>query len=242
MVQPIVAVSDRRAHAYEALARFQTGGTESPLLWFALADEFGLRDELELACLRTALGIFEGRPEGSRLSVNLSGPLLLDERTSDLLSGQVTLDGLILELTENSLLEDTPGLHARISDLISRGVRFAVDDMGARYSGLRQVTTVRPSYLKLDRSLISSIDCDPDRGALVSAMLSYARQTGGHLVAEGVETEAELETLTQLGVQLVQGYHLARPGWPWPEITPVAETPVAEAIAHHAPRAGAAAA
>ena len=67
--------------------------------------------------------------------------------------------------------------------------------MGAGYSGLRQITTLRPSYLKLDRSLISGIDSDPDRGALVAAMLGYARQTGGHLVAEGVETEAELETL-----------------------------------------------
>ena len=64
--------------------------------------------------------------------------------------------------------------------------------MGAGYSGLRQITTVRPTYLKLDRSLISGIDSDPDRGALVTALLGYARQTGGHLVAEGVETEAEL--------------------------------------------------
>src|ERR1019366_1628762 len=61
---------------------------------------------------------------------------------------------------------------------------------GAGYSGLRQITTVRPSYLKLDRSLICEIDGDPDRGALVSALLGYARQTGGHLVAEGVETAA----------------------------------------------------
>ena len=90
--------------------------------------------------------------------------------------------------------------------------------MGAGYSGLRQITTIRPSYLKLDRSLISGIDTDPDRGALVSAMLGYARQTGGHLVAEGVETEAELTALLALGVSLVQGFYLARPGWPWPEV------------------------
>jgi EAL domain-containing protein (putative c-di-GMP-specific phosphodiesterase class I) len=91
--------------------------------------------------------------------------------------------------------------------------------MGAGYSGLRQITTVRPSYLKLDRSLISGIDTDPDRGALVSAMLGYARQTGGHLVAEGVETHEELETLLDLGVELIQGYYLGRPGVPWPEVT-----------------------
>jgi EAL domain-containing protein (putative c-di-GMP-specific phosphodiesterase class I) len=131
---------------------------------------------------------------------------------------QPGLEGLILELTENSLLENTAGTHAEISRLLAAGVQFAVDDMGAGYSGLRQITTVRPTYLKLDRSLISGIDTDPDRGALVSAMLGYARQTGGQLVAEGVETEAELETLIQLGVELVQGFYLARPGWPWPAV------------------------
>ncbi|MDQ6835964.1 MAG: EAL domain-containing protein [Actinomycetota bacterium] len=215
-VQPIVTTAGRRTHAYEALARFQGRGTSNPLHWFALADEFGLRDELELACLARALELLPGRPEGTLLSVNLSGPLLLDERTQAVLRERDSLSGLILELTENSLLEDTPGLHTEISELQAAGVRFAVDDMGAGYSGLRQMTTVRPSYMKLDRSLISGIDQDPDRGALISALISYARQTGGHLVAEGVETEAELSALTQLGVELVQGFHVARPSWPWP--------------------------
>ena len=87
-VQPIVNVPEASVHGYEALARFQTGGTQSPLHWFALADEFGLRDELELACLRAALALFELRPAGSVFSVNLSCPLLLDARTEMLLSGR----------------------------------------------------------------------------------------------------------------------------------------------------------
>jgi diguanylate cyclase (GGDEF)-like protein len=218
VMQPIVSMSTGAPHAFEALARFQTRGASSPLHWFALADEFGVRDRLELACLQAALRHLHERPAGTALSVNLSGPLLLDRRTSELLDATGGLSGLILELTENSLLEDTPGLHAEISRLLALGVRFAVDDMGVGYSGLRQITTLRPSYLKLDRSLISGIDADPDRGALVTAMLGYAHQTNGHLVAEGVETEAELETLRVLGVDLVQGYYLARPGWPWPEV------------------------
>jgi EAL domain-containing protein (putative c-di-GMP-specific phosphodiesterase class I) len=142
----------------------------------------------------------------------------MDPRTDELLRSARHLDRLILEVTENSLLEDTPGLVAEISRLIATGIKFAVDDMGAGYSGLRQITTVRPNYLKLDRSLISGIDTDPDRGALVSAMLGYVRQTGGHLVAEGVETEAELETLIDLGVNLIQGYLLGRPDQPWPQV------------------------
>ncbi|HEX3690654.1 MAG TPA: bifunctional diguanylate cyclase/phosphodiesterase [Solirubrobacteraceae bacterium] len=217
-VQPIVSVPDGAIHAYEALARFRLGSSSNPLHWFALADEFAVRDRLELACLRAGLELLGDLPHGARLSVNLSGPLLLDSRTSELLGQTPHLDRLILEITENSLLEDTPGVVAEIERLISQGLNFAVDDMGSGYSGLRQITTVRPTYLKLDRSLISGIDADPDRGALVSAMLSYVRQTGGHLIAEGVETEAELHTLRRLGVTLIQGYLLGRPAPPWPTV------------------------
>jgi EAL domain-containing protein (putative c-di-GMP-specific phosphodiesterase class I) len=164
------------------------------------------------------LELLDDLPAGTRLSVNLSGPLLLDVRIDELLRSARHLDRLILEVTENSLLEETPGLIAAISRLIADGIHFAVDDMGAGYSGLRQITTVRPNYIKLDRSLISGIDTDPDRGALVAAMLGYVHQTGGHLVAEGVETEAELQTLLDLGVTLIQGYLLGRPGSPWPAV------------------------
>jgi diguanylate cyclase (GGDEF)-like protein len=228
VVQPIVSLRSGAPHAYEALARFETAG---PLHWFALADEFGMRDRLELACLRAALAYLPHRPKGTLLTVNLSGPLLLDPRTSELLLDVGDLSGLILELTENSLVDDGPRLHTEISRLISLGVRFAVDDMGAGYSGLRQITTVRPSYLKLDRSLISGIDTDPGRGALVTALLGYAERTGGHLVAEGIETEAELETLAALGVDLVQGFLLGRPAPPWPQVTRpcMGEAPVAPA-------------
>jgi diguanylate cyclase (GGDEF)-like protein len=217
-VQPIVDLRSGETRAYEALARFESSTGIGPLHWFALADEMGMRDELELACLREALRLLEPRPENTLLSVNLSGSLLLDQRTHDLLALQPALHGLIIELTENSLLEDTAGLQAAIAKLHALGVTIAIDDMGAGYSGLRQITTVHPTYLKLDRSLIKDIDLDPDRGALVSALIGYATQTGGYLVAEGVETVAELETLQQLGVTLVQGFLLARPGPPWPAV------------------------
>lgn len=220
VVQPIVDLRSGEVHAYEALARFHTRGTQSPLHWFSLADVFGIRDELELAVLKTALELLPARPAGSLLSVNLSGPLLLDRRTQALLDAQPTLSGLIVEVTENSLLEATADLHAEITGLLAREVRFAVDDIGAGYSGLRQMTTLRPSYLKLDRSLIRDIDSDSHRAALITALLGYARQTGGHLVAEGVETAAELATLTELGVPLVQGFYLGGPDVPWPDRSP----------------------
>jgi predicted signal transduction protein with EAL and GGDEF domain len=218
-VQPIVALAEGSAHAYEALARFGLGTNNSPLHWFALADELGARDRLELACLRTALGLLEQLPGHALLSVNLSGPLLLDPRTDLLLRSVTDPRRLILELTENSLLDDSPVFAEEIARRRRQGFHFAVDDMGAGYSGLRQITTLHPSYLKLDRSLVSGIDSDPDRAALIGAMLGYVRQVGGHLIAEGVETEAEFDALVSLGVELIQGYLLGRPGPPWPQPT-----------------------
>jgi diguanylate cyclase (GGDEF)-like protein len=217
VVQPIVDLNTRHAHAYEALARFGVRGGDSPLQWFSLADELGMRQELELACLKAALLLFSARPAGSLLSINLSGPLLQDARTREILDAQESLEGLMIEITEDALIEDDARMQAAIAPLVARGVRFAVDDMGAGYSGLRQIISLRPSYLKLDRGLVQGIDADPERAAMVAAMLGYAQSTGGYLVAEGVETAEELKTLVDLGVPLVQGYYLGRPGVPWPE-------------------------
>ncbi|HTU31976.1 MAG TPA: bifunctional diguanylate cyclase/phosphodiesterase [Solirubrobacteraceae bacterium] len=222
VAQPIVDISRGEAHAYEALARFEAGSTSSPLHWFALADELDARDQLELACLRAALQRFCERPPGTSLSVNISGSLLADPRTHALLAEHEDLHGLIIELTENSVVDDTSGLTGHIRGLSARGAQFALDDMGAGYSGLTQMMTVRPDYLKLDRGLISGIDTDPGRAALVAAMLSYAEHTGGRLVAEGVETAGELEALRELGVTLIQGFYLGRPGPGWPTPDPAA--------------------
>jgi len=215
VVQPIVDLHSRRVHAFEALARFGENGG-SPLQWFSLADELGRRQDLELACLGAALALFDRRPPGTLLSVNLSGPLLFDSRTVRLLGAVPSLEGLILEITEEALVEDDNRMQAAIAPLAARGARLAIDDMGAGYSGLRQIIALRPSYLKLDRALVRGIDVDPERAALVSAMLGYATATGGNLVAEGAETAEELATLLTLGVPLVQGYYLGRPGAPWP--------------------------
>ena len=215
-VQPIVDLRTGSIHAYEALARLGPAGAGSPLQWFSLADEFGERDALERACLRAALELFSTRPAGMRLSVNLSAPVLLDPRTLRILDSPADLSGLIIEVTEEALVQSDAQLRAAMAPLRARGARLAVDDVGAGYSGLRQLTTVHPSYLKLDRSLVSGIDCDAERAALVSALVGYAERVGSLLVAEGIENEAELRTLRELGAPLAQGFYLGRPGPPWP--------------------------
>ncbi len=216
-VQPIVNVHTGSVHAYEALARF-AGSTEGPLHWFSMAAALGKRDALERACLRAALHLFGQRPAGVSLSVNLSAPVLLDPLTLEMLDEQHDLQGLIVEITEETLVQSDTELRSVIVPLQERGACLAVDDMGAGYSGLRQITTVHPGYLKLDRSLISGIDRDSDRAALVGALVGYSKQVGSLLVAEGIEYSAELRMLGDLGVPLAQGYYTGRPGRPWPDV------------------------
>ncbi len=220
-VQPIVDPRSGAVHAYEALARFGRRSTDSPLHWLAVAEEFGERDLLERACLRAALALFASRPPGTLLSVNLSAPVLLDRRTLELLEQPADLSGLIVEVTEEALVQSESQLQQAMRPLLARGAKLAVDDMGAGYSGLRQITTVHPSYLKLDRSLIAGIDEDSDRQALVGALVSYAMHVGSLLVAEGIETPSELSALIDLGVPLVQGFYLGRPAAPWSRVAAV---------------------
>jgi EAL domain-containing protein (putative c-di-GMP-specific phosphodiesterase class I) len=224
VVQPIVDIRSGSMHAYEALARFGLQRNDgSPLHWLSLAQELGLRGALERACLRKALELLAERPPGTSLSVNLSAPVLLEAQTMAMLeaAGDDQADGLaglIIEITEETLVHGELQLLSAIAPLRARGARLAVDDMGAGYSGLRQITAVRPSYLKLDRSLVSSIHEDGERAALLGALAGYAQQVGSLLVAEGVETEAELRAVRELGVPLVQGYYFGRPASPWPQL------------------------
>jgi EAL domain-containing protein (putative c-di-GMP-specific phosphodiesterase class I) len=217
VVQPIVDLRSGSVHAYEALARFGDGG-ESPLHWLGVAQELGERDALERACLKVALELFATRPRNGRLTVNLSAPVLLDSRTLAMFERLRDLRGLIIEITEETLVFSDGELHSAIAPLQARGACLAVDDMGAGYSGLRQITAVHPRYLKLDRSLISGIDGDADRAELVRALAGYSQHVGCLLIAEGIEQPAELRTLIELGVPLAQGYYVARPAPPWPVV------------------------
>jgi diguanylate cyclase (GGDEF)-like protein len=220
VVQPIVDLRNGSIHAYEALARFGANGGGSPLQWFSLADELGEREALEQACLREALALFPHRPRGTRLSVNLSAPVLLDRSTLRMLDHIRDLSELIIEVTEEALVHNDEQLNVALAPLRERGAQMAVDDMGAGYSGLGQIMAVHPSYLKLDRSLISGIDVDPERAALIGALADYAARVGSLLVAEGMETAEELHALIELGVPLAQGFYLSRPSAPWPLVQP----------------------
>jgi EAL domain-containing protein (putative c-di-GMP-specific phosphodiesterase class I)/putative methionine-R-sulfoxide reductase with GAF domain len=201
---------------YEALARMPLEPIHPPNWWLDRAAEVGLRGKLELACLVAAASL--GDPPADRmLFVNVSPSTLTDPDALLLLDSLPSR--LVIELTEQEAVADYEELRDHLAPWLARGVRFAVDDTGAGYSSLRHVIELEPDFLKLDRELVREVDRDRNRRALVRAVVAFASEVGTSVVAEGVETLAELDTLREAEVHLVQGYLLARPGEPWPKLS-----------------------
>ena len=125
------------------------------------------------------------------------------------------LSGITFEITENALVTEGPELELALQDIRARGARIAVDDAGAGYAGFAQLVRVRPDIVKLDRSLVQSVDTEPTKAAVIKAFVGFADDTGALICAEGIETAAELHIVTELGAATGQGYLLGRPqaGW-----------------------------
>ncbi|MGA3146559.1 MAG: EAL domain-containing protein [Acidimicrobiales bacterium] len=215
VVQPVVRPADQLIVGYEALARMPLEPVRPPDWWLAKAEQFGLRRQLEVACLAAAaeLGPI---PEERLLFVNLSPSLLADPAAIQVLDDLP--DRLVIEWTEQEAVADYCLLRHDLEPWLARGVRIAIDDAGAGYSSLRHVIELTPDFLKLDRELVRDLGTDKNRRALVSAMVAFARDVGTSVIAEGVESETELDILCDAEVHLVQGYLLARPGPAWPTV------------------------
>lgn len=125
---------------------------------------------------------------------------------------------VVLEITERASLDEVKDARARIADLREIGFMIAIDDLGAGYAGLTSFATLQPEIVKLDMSLIRGVDRDSTRQKLVRSMTALCKDLGMTVVAEGVETTAERDTLTELGCDLLQGYLFARPGRPFPDV------------------------
>jgi len=230
VMQPWVDLATGRIAGYEALARFPGTG-RGPDAWFEQAHRCGLGPELETAAVRCALDVAPP-PPGTFLSVNLSPSSL------SLASVRAALPQdarhLVLEVTEHEALVDTKALEHALSDVRRRGARIAVDDAGAGYAGLTSLMRLRPDMIKLDRSLISALDDDPAKVAMVESLVRFARRTGAEVCAEGIETLDELAILADLDVTFGQGYALARPAPPWPALPDTLAASLADRVARPA--------
>ena len=204
--QPIVRLADRSVIGYEALTRFDDN--VAPDLRFAEAAALGCGLDLETACLRAAVATEGDLPAGAWLCLNASAAMVLSGAMQAILR---RVDRpVVIEVTEHVAIDDYEALRGAVGSL-GPGAWLAVDDAGAGFAGLRHVVELRPHVVKLDGSIVRGIDGDPARQSIVAGMVHYARTSDSHLVAEGVETEAEAEALTRLGVELAQGFLFALP-------------------------------
>jgi EAL domain-containing protein (putative c-di-GMP-specific phosphodiesterase class I) len=217
--QPIIELDDGRIVGFEALSRFDGG--DQPLSvdgWFELANRAGMCLELEVACMSAIVdAMARSRALPGYVSINVS-PKTLIEYDFDQLPDRAAQGGWVLEITEHTEVTDYPVLARRVQELQARGFRIAIDDAGAGYSSLRHVLRLSPDIVKLDVSLTRDIDKMVRHQLLASAIISFSKSTGIRLIAEGIETVAERDTLVRLGVPYGQGYLFGRPSpvAPWP--------------------------
>jgi EAL domain-containing protein (putative c-di-GMP-specific phosphodiesterase class I)/DNA-binding response OmpR family regulator len=205
--QPIVALGSREMVGYEALTRFADG--VRPDLRFTEAASIGLGHDYELAAIEAALMAASGLPGEAFLTLNMSPGLVLESGRRLRKMIGTTSRQLIFELTEHVPIDDYAALRRAIGKLGDVGI--AVDDAGAGYASLRHILELRPTFAKLDISLVRGIDADELRQALAAGLVYFALRSGCHLIAEGVETEDEAAELLRLGVEFAQGYLFGRP-------------------------------
>ena len=220
--QPIFDLRSQEVVGYEALSRFPAEVGRSPQEWFDLARKHGLAVELEAAAVRAALEV-PGRPAGASLSLNLSPEALLSGR--ELLNLPEDLSSITIEVTENALVTEGPELEMALQDLRARGARIAVDDAGVGYAGFAQLVRVRPDVVKLDRSLVESVNVQPTKAAVIKAFVGFAEDTGALICAEGIETAGELHVVRALGSATGQGFLLGRPDADWVPAQPAVALP-----------------
>jgi EAL domain-containing protein (putative c-di-GMP-specific phosphodiesterase class I) len=215
--QPIVDLAGATVAGYEALARFP--GTAGPDVWFAAAAECGLAAELEALAIHKALAAVPALPDDTFLTVDVSPHLLGTDVVREAFATRPDLRRVVVELTEHSPVDDLEALRHETDALRARGALIALDDAGSGYSGLQQLAALRPQIVKLDRALVSDADTDPVRMALAETVGEFAGRIDAWLLAEGMETGAELAAFMRLGVPLGQGWVLGRPS---PDFAPLA--------------------
>jgi len=222
--QPIVALATRRMSGVEALVRWQhpDRGLLPPSVFIGLAEETGLihqlgRQVLEAACVQARRWQVQ-HPRHATLSVSvnlsprqLTSDVVVQEVRNALEVSGLPASSLILEITEGVMMHDTEATIQRLRALKALGVRLAVDDFGTGYSSLSYLQRFPIDILKIDRSFVAAIDAGQDEYSLARAIVSLARSLHLQAVAEGVETRAQAEALSELQCDMAQGFYLASP-------------------------------
>lgn len=216
--QPIIALDGRRILGYEALIR---GPESSPLhtpdQLFSAARSSRQLAALEFACRAASCEKFVELQLDGKLFLNMTPLSFTDSQYRDGVTREIlqrvglSPERVVFELTESQPLDEFDLLRAASEHFQRQGFAIALDDLGAGYAGLRVWSELCPDYVKIDRHFVSGVDKDPVKREFVRAMVDIANRMGNKVIAEGIETVEELNTLVAMGIENVQGYYLAQP-------------------------------
>jgi EAL domain-containing protein (putative c-di-GMP-specific phosphodiesterase class I) len=180
----------------------------TPDVVFADAHSIGQGHRLELLALSRAAALLD--EVSGYVSMNVSPQTLLTPMCGELLAS-LPLDRIVLELSEHEPVQDYDALITALAPLRTRGMRLAIDDVGAGFSSLRHIVITGPDIIKMDRSIVSGLDTDPILTRLAQSLVGFAHSFDICVIAEGVETAAEHAVLQSLGVDGGQGWLFGRP-------------------------------
>jgi EAL domain-containing protein (putative c-di-GMP-specific phosphodiesterase class I) len=216
--QPVMDLADKRVHGFEALSRGPVGTTQhSPINLFEAAAATDLVFELDRHCRRRALRTAHDLPREYRLFINIVPAAMYDPDFQGApLKGFLESLGLspsliVLEVSEQYAIENYTLFVEALQNFREMGFSIAVDDIGAGYSGLEKIAHLNPRYLKFDMQLVRDIDQSHVKREMARALKTFADKMESMIIAEGIEREGERQACIDLGIDLGQGYLLARP-------------------------------
>ena len=216
--QPIVDVAAHRVWGYEALVRGPEGESAHSVLSQLTDDQLYRFDQAaRVMAIETAGKLFDD--PHARLSINFMPNAVYEPRACIQKSleaarrARFPAANLMFEFTENERMSDPKHVENIVSAYKALGFWTALDDFGAGYAGLSLLARLQPNLIKIDMELLRDIHLSQARQVIVSALATMARELDITLLAEGVESEAELTVLRAAGIRLFQGYHFAKPGF-----------------------------
>jgi EAL domain-containing protein (putative c-di-GMP-specific phosphodiesterase class I)/DNA-binding response OmpR family regulator len=235
LFQPIVHAKDSTVFGYEILTRGPAGSSfrNSDML-FSFAREAKLAWALEAIALEGALKRLRQMDFGDRkFLLNLEAEMFGESefRIHEMVSFFAEHPGhFVFELTERAAIEDYAQFRELLKEFREKGIEVAIDDAGSGYASLEAIASIGPDYLKITKSLISTLENEPIKQDLVKMLVDLAGKIGARTLAEGIETQIEYETCRDLGIDLIQGYYFAHPQ----EHLEQGDAEVAESVAAHA--------
>jgi EAL domain-containing protein (putative c-di-GMP-specific phosphodiesterase class I) len=229
LFQPIFEIAGKETilFALEALARGpKDSNVENANVLFEYVRRKGKEVEVDRACIARAIASGSTVPGSPAISVNVHASTLeRDPQFTDFLvdtcsTHDLPVSRLILEIVEQQKFWDERAFFDALYELRAIGVRIALDDIGIGYSSHRMLVEVRPELFKIDRYFINNCSGKSSSRAAIESIVLLASRLGGRVIAEGIETIADFDTVTSLGIDLVQGYYFARPSAPLNVNTP----------------------